>query len=137
LGHEEIITFLWISNAKRGKLKIRTNEQAIHVRDVCLPFSPRTLNLELKGVSGVKEWLLTMWLDDSCYECHCSTRRAALQFADALIGDYQARVSYLSITDPGGTEDIVVGRGSRQVSVSPSEVRKKPRKEQQLFSESA
>jgi hypothetical protein len=69
----------------------------------------------------MEEWLLTMWLDGACYQCHCSTRRAALQFADALLGDYQTRVSHLSITDPGGTEDIVVGRGSRQVIVSSSE----------------
>jgi hypothetical protein len=78
-----------------------------------------------------------MWLDASCYECPCVTRRAALHFANALIRDYQARIFYLSITDPDGTEDIVVGRGSRQVSVSSSELKKEPRKEQQLFSESA
>jgi hypothetical protein len=69
-----------------------------------------------------EEWSLTMWLDAACYECHCSTRRAALQFANALIRDYQAKVSYLSITDPSGTEDVVVGLGSRQVTVAASKV---------------
>jgi hypothetical protein len=57
----------------------------------------------------VNLWIVTMWLDLSCEDCGCSNLSEALEFAEALKSDYRGRISYLSITNPDETVEIVVG----------------------------
>ena len=60
----------------------------------------------------MKQWLVRMWLDSSCEECFCSTQDEALEFARALMNDYQERLSWLSITNPDRTFEVVFNRGA-------------------------
>jgi hypothetical protein len=45
----------------------------------------------------MKQWLVRAWLDSSCEECFCSTQEDALDFAEALMSDYQGRISHVAI----------------------------------------
>ena len=56
-------------------------------------------------------WFVTVVLDSICEECPCSSGAEALEFADALRSDYQGRISYLSITSPDETVELVIAPG--------------------------
>jgi hypothetical protein len=59
----------------------------------------------------LKQWIVKVWLDDSSREeCFCSTQREALDLAQGLMSEYQARISYLAITNADGTFEVVIDR---------------------------
>jgi hypothetical protein len=70
-------------------------------------------------VSALKQWLLKVWFDDSsAEECVCSTQHNALGFAQALMRDYQGRISCLSIANLARTFEVVIDRRSHRHTAS-------------------
>jgi hypothetical protein len=67
----------------------------------------------------MKQWAVKVWLDSSCEECFCSTQHDALDVAQALMRDYQGRISYLTITNADGTFETVFDRRAHLQTAPP------------------